>query len=295
MNELEQAIDSGRDYLHAALDEWKPNAIFAGFSGGGDSLMTTHLLHELRDDVAALHVNTGIGMQRTRQYVRETCKQQGWHLEEYCAEDYGYSFDEMVRGNVPGVPGGFPGPPAHRWMYGKLKEVPIQRAHRDHKGRRGGKIALVTGIRADESNIRAGYQSRIVDELNGVVWINLIYHVTERQKKSYIDTVGLETNPVSDVYGMSGECLCGAFDTGGGRRYELQSACKRFGEPETYERIVSLHDEVKGRYPWFWDEERPQWFSDATKGQLMLDGLPDTDLANATAREYMCAGCGKHG
>lgn len=205
---MQKAIDKGRQYLQDALDEWKPNAVFAGFSGGGDSLMVTHLLHELRDDVGVLHVNTGIGMKRTRQYVRDTCQEMDWDLDEYKATDYGYDYDEMVRGNVTGVPGGFPGPPMHYIYYGKLKEVPIQGAHRDFKGKRGGKIALVTGIRKDESQVRTGYDATVVDELNGVVWINLIYYVTASQKQKYISTHGLKTNPVSDVYGMSGECLC---------------------------------------------------------------------------------------
>jgi 3'-phosphoadenosine 5'-phosphosulfate sulfotransferase (PAPS reductase)/FAD synthetase len=288
---LAQAIEQGKEDFQEALDKWKPNAIFAGFSGGTDSLMGMHLLHELRDDVAALHINTGIGMKRTRQYVRDTCDQMGWDLYEYRAEDYGYQYDDMVRGTVNGVPGGFPGPPLHYAYYGKLKEVPIQRCHRDHKGKRGGKIALVTGIRKDESDVRAGYDARVIDELNGVVWINLIYHVPAHEKQKYINLHGLDTNPVSDVYGMSGECLCGAFDEDGGRLCELKSACKRFGEPETYERIVSLQKEVQDRYPWRWDERRPAWYDRAKNGQLALDGMPGAAEANQVA--HMCNGCGK--
>jgi 3'-phosphoadenosine 5'-phosphosulfate sulfotransferase (PAPS reductase)/FAD synthetase len=289
--ELERAIEQGRQTLQEALDEWQPNAIFAGFSGGTDSLMATYLLHEIRDDVAALHINTGIGMKRTRKYVRSTCERMGWDLEEYRATDYGYDYDDMVRGKTTGVPGGFPGPPIHHIYYGKLKEVPIQRAHRDFKGKRGGKIALVTGIRKDESQIRTGYDATVVDELNGVVWINLIYRVPARKKQTYIDLHGLETNPVSDVYGMSGECLCGAFDTGGGRLCELKHACQHFGEPETYERIVSLQEEVQDRYPWRYDERRPKWYDRAKNGQLALEGMPGAEEANRVAR--MCTGCGK--
>jgi len=289
---MQTALDKGRERLEEAISEYTPNRIFAGFSGGTDSLMATHLLHQLRSDVGTLHVNTGIGMKRTRQYVRETSDQHGWDLKEYRATDYGYDYDEMVRGNVDGVPGGFPGPPLHYIYYGKLKEVPIQRAHRDHKGKRGGKIALVTGIRKDESEIRAGYQDSVVDELNGVVWINLIYEVTAKQKQKYIDLHGLNTNPVADVYGMSGECLCGAYDTGGGRLCELKHACHKFDEPETYQRITDLQDEVRERYPWDYDEERPEWYNKAKNGQLAIKGLPGAEEANDVA-ERMCVGCGK--
>jgi len=290
---LDEAISTGREHLRAALDEYSPNAIFAGFSGGTDSLMTTHLLHELRDDVAALHINTGIGMKRTRQYVRETCDAHGWDLEEYRAEDNGYSYDRMVKGEAKGVAGGFPGPPMHSIYYRRLKQRQIEAAHREHKGEYGGKIVLVTGIRKDESKIRSGYANATVQHESGVVWVNLIYHVPAHEKQTYIDLHGLETNPVSDVYGMSGECLCGAFDTGGGRLCELKHACEHFGEPETYERIVSLQEEVQDRYPWHWDERRPKWFDDATEGQLSLEVDEDAKVANRTAREYMCTGCGK--
>lgn len=288
---LEQAIDQGRDDLQRALDEWSPNAIFAGFSGGTDSLMATHLLYEIRDDVAALHINTGIGMKRTRKYVRDTCDLMGWDLEEYRAKENGYSYDRMVKGKAKGVPGGFPGPPMHYIYYRRLKQRQIEAAHREHKGEFGGKIVLITGIRKDESNIRSGYEGAVVHHESGVVWVNLIYNVSAHQKQKYIDLHGLETNPVSDVYGMSGECLCGAFDEDGSRLCELKSACERFDEPETCERIVSLHDEVKDRYPWRWDERRPEWYDHAKNGQLAIDGMPGADEANRVAR--MCVGCGK--
>jgi len=289
--ELERAIEQGRQTLQEALDEWEPNAIFSGFSGGTDSLMATHLLHEIRDDVAALHINTGIGMKRTREYVRSTCERKGWDLEEYRAEANGYSYDRMVKGETKGVPGGFPGPPMHSIYYRRLKQRQIEAAHREHKGEYGGKIVLVTGIRKDESEIRSGYANATAHHESGVVWVNLIYHVPAREKQKYIDLHGLETNPVSDVYGMSGECLCGAFDTGGGRLCELKHACQHFGEPETYERIVSLQKEVQDRYPWRYDERRPEWYDRAKNSQLALEGMPGAEDANRVAR--MCTGCGK--
>jgi len=288
---MQAALDKGKERLEEAIAEYKPNRIFAGFSGGTDSLMATHFLHQLRSDVAALHINTGIGMKRTRQYVQEMSSSQGWDLEEYKAKENGHDYDEMVRGNVKGVPGGFPGPPLHTLYYRHLKERQLDQAHRDHKGQYGGKIMMVTGIRADESEIRAGYDSQVTEQ-NGVVWVSIIYDVTAQQKQKYIDLHDLNTNPVSDVYGMSGECLCGAYDTGGGRLCELKHACQKFGEPETYQRIINLQDEVRERYPWDYDEERPEWYNKAKNGQLAIEGLPGAEEANDVA-ERMCVGCGK--
>jgi len=270
---MQAALNKGKERLENAIAEYEPNRIFAGFSGGTDSLMATHLLHQLRSDVGTLHVNTGIGMKRTRQYVRETSDQHGWDLEEYRATDYGYDYDEMVRGNVDGVPGGFPGPPLHYIYYGKLKEVPIQRAHRDHKGKRGGKIALVTGIRKDESEIRAGYQDSVVDELNGVVWINLIYEVTAKQKQKYIDLHGLDTNPVSDVYGMSGECLCGAYAHPGDLE-AVRRVC-----PALANRLEALGEEISPspahEMKWDMDEIPEDWKLEANGQQDAFRDSPD--------------------
>lgn len=286
---IEQAIDEGQEALEEALDTYQPNRIFAAFSGGGDSLVATHVLQQLRDDAGVLHINTGIGIKRTRQFVRETCQEKGWDLvEEKAAPD---KYEEMVRGNVKGVPGGFPGPPMHPLYYRHLKERQIEQVHRDHKGAYGGKIMLVTGIRADESHVRAGYAGGIVSHHNGVVWVNLIYDVTATQKQTYISTHGLDTNPVSDVYGMSGECLCGCFDENGGRLTELESCCRQFDEMETYRRITSLQEEVSERYPWRYDQRKPKSIEDAEEGQLALDGLPGAEEHNRVAR--MCVGCGK--
>lgn len=287
--DLSEGIDRGRERLARAIEKHKPEKIFAGFSGGGDSLVATHLLNDLRGDVGTLHINTGIGFKKTREYVRETCRRNGWDLIEYRAKENGHDYDEMVRGNVKGVPGGFPGPPMHTFYYRRLKERQLEQAHRDFKGQRGNKIMMVTGIRKDESVIRAGYDNQVKFH-NGVVWVSLIYDISAHQKQKYIDVHGLKTNPVSDVYGMSGECLCGAFDENGGRLTELKHAAHKFGEPETYERIVNLQNDVWERYPWRWDQRRPEWFERAQQGQLALD-VPGSEDNNRIAR--MCVGCGK--
>lgn len=289
--DLTKAIQSGRERLRRAIEEYRPNRIFAGFSGGTDSLVATHLLNRIRTDVGTIHINTGIGMKRTRKYVRDTADLEGWDLVEYKAKEQGYDYDEMVRGNTKGVPGGFPGPPMHTYYYRRLKERQLEQAHRDFKGERGGKIMMVTGIREDESQVRAGYKNQVKAH-NGVVWVSIIYDVSATEKQRYIDLHGLETNPVADVYGMSGECLCGAFDEDGGRLTELQHCCKKFGEPETYQRIIDLQEEVRERYPWRWDERRPDWYDRAKNGQLALD-VPGGEEANRVAR--MCHGCGKGG
>ena len=71
--------------IDSAIHEHQPVAVFGLFSGGHDSLTSTALVAQHPDFTAAVHINTGIGVPRTRQYVRETAEAQGWKLAEYFA------------------------------------------------------------------------------------------------------------------------------------------------------------------------------------------------------------------
>jgi tRNA(Ile)-lysidine synthase TilS/MesJ len=100
----------------------KPKHAVALFSGGYDSLVTTHLTMSYMERYYpklprfVAHINTGIGIEETRTFVRETCKQYGWTLKEYTTE---YNYDDLA------MEYGFPGPAMHGVMYIKLKERPI--------------------------------------------------------------------------------------------------------------------------------------------------------------------------
>lgn len=61
---------------------------------------------------------------------------------------------------------GFPGPPQHFKMFTVLKRRPIEKYIKRIKTfyRRNECILLITGIRHDESSIRAGYKAAIKKE-----------------------------------------------------------------------------------------------------------------------------------
>lgn len=76
----------GKDQLavsYSILDEavklFKPVYAIALFSGGYDSLVTTHAAMSYMEQAYPLlprfvaHINTGIGIEATRTFVRETC------------------------------------------------------------------------------------------------------------------------------------------------------------------------------------------------------------------------------
>jgi len=264
--------------IEEALAEYSPEEIFIGFSGGTDSLLVADLVMRHMPESKIFHANTGIGIEKTRQYCRDYCADNNWDLVEIRAkEDCGQDYEEMV------LAYGFPGPAMHGKMYQRLKERCVRVLHRRYKKKRGNKIMLITGIRHDESQIRAGYANRIVDVVDGVVWVNAVYWYTKQDKYDYIKRRGLKTNPVHDVLGMSGECLCGAFAHKG----ELELV--RLIEPETAEYIEELQERVYKKWPWKWEEKMPKWFKDMSQGQTdAFYNWEDSDYF-----QPMCIGCGK--
>lgn len=77
-------------------------ASFVLFSGGNDSTVLAHMMRGRSD--YAVHCNTTIGIEKTRQFVRDTCKEWGLELLERVAP---ISYRELV------IERGFPGPAMH--------------------------------------------------------------------------------------------------------------------------------------------------------------------------------------
>lgn len=174
---------------------------YALFSGGNDSLASTHYAMEHGAD-EVLHINTGIGVPETREFVRETCKRMGWPLREEYPPDWTYR-DMVLRR-------GFPGPGGHRFAYSWLKERAIRKVVREAKARRFDRVRLITGVRRTESARRMGYVEPEF-RTGAQVWTAPMFQLAKFQVIEYIEAHGLKRNPVTSVLGMSGECLCGAF------------------------------------------------------------------------------------
>lgn len=249
-------------------------ARFVGFSGGTDSLAVTHWMMQNIPGTVAFHANTGIGVEATREFVRKTCVDYGWPLIEIRAkEDCGQDYDALV------LERGFPGPAHHNKMYNRLKERCVGKLVRDHKIERSDKIMIATGIRHDESRIRAGYAGREVNRTGAQVWINPIYWWTGSEKAAYIRKHNLPTNPVSATLGMSGECLCGAFASKG------EKALVRTIDPGVVNRIEALERACLAKgMTWGWEGSPPDggWNPD----QTMIDFEKD---------QPMCTDCNKAG
>jgi 3'-phosphoadenosine 5'-phosphosulfate sulfotransferase (PAPS reductase)/FAD synthetase len=263
-------------YAHRALDvairRHRPAAVFGMFSGGHDSLVATHLVSQRPEFTAALHIDTGIGVGQTRDFVRRTAQEQGWPLKVYRAVDEGQDYDEVV------LEHGFPGPFAHRQMYSRLKERALRAAIRDVKRDHSDRVLLVTGVRRAESTRRMG-TVQTINRSGAQVWCAPLAHFTHADKHTYMRDHGLPRNEVVDHLHMSGECLCGAFAKPG--ELEWLEFC---GYTDVVERIRSLERRAAAAgVPCKWGERPPAETDpgqlDAIAGPLCTDCalLPETD------------------
>jgi 3'-phosphoadenosine 5'-phosphosulfate sulfotransferase (PAPS reductase)/FAD synthetase len=260
-----------REIIDRAIEQYKPIAIYAGFSGGDDSLAVVKWMMDNVPGCRPLHINTGIGIEAARVFVRETCKGQGWDLLEIRSkEDCDQDYDELCRRF------GFPGPDGHRLMYQRLKERAVYEVARRAKiGKpRSAKVLIATGIRHDESLIRMGYAGREVNKVRAQIWANPIYWWTKQHRDEYNAASGLPRSPVAKALGMSGECGCGAFAHPG------ELARWRAVDPSFGARIDLLQSEVLARgFTWGWEGRPPK--GGFNKDQLGLFQHP------------LCVGCEK--
>lgn len=247
MTAMKDKLRRAVSYVDAAIERYKPVATFALFSGGHDSLSATYVAMQSKRVDAVAHINTGIGVEQTREFVRATCKRYGWPLKEYYAKDLGQDYEELV------VKWGFPGPGHHGKMYNRLKERCIRQLVREHKKKYSReKVMLISGCRQQESTRRMRHTER--EQVDGSrIWVAPIYDWSKHDTSDLIAQYGLPRNTVVDLIHKSGECLCGAFAKPG----ELEELRAWF--PGTARYIDELEKRVKAAgHSWGWEQKPPK-------------------------------------
>jgi len=237
---------------------------YALFSGGHDSLVSTHMSMEQGLTERVLHIDTGIGIPETQEFVKSTCEKHGWDLDIVSSD---FDYRDIVLEN------GFPGPGVHIIMYSKLKERALRKIARRHDG----KPHFWTGVRSDESERRFRNVEQEVQEDSQWIWHSPIRKMSERDVHTYIEDAGLEKNPVKTLYHHSGECLCGAF---GNRPEELLLLEAHY--PKTADRIKSLEKEVQQRHGY---EKKCYWAHGDADDKLIAAEHPD--------QMPLCSSCGE--
>lgn len=233
---VQEIREQAESIIDGAYQEHQASSVWSLFSGGDDSLATAIVTSKARGFRGCLHIDTGIGIPETQQFVRETCARQGWPLRIYRATDYGQDYGALA------VKYGFPGPAAHFRMYVRLKERALDAFVREHKTSRRDRLILSTGARSQESQRRMG-KVVPVERDGASVWANALNNWTKFQCLDVIAAAGIPRNPVVELLHMSGECLCGSFAKPG----ELNEIALWY--PQTAARIRALECRVKEAHP----------------------------------------------
>lgn len=185
---VEQMLSKADRVVQDVLDSFRISHVVAAFSGGDDSIVSTHWAMDRFEDAVVMIGDTEIGLQRTRDHQAACVERFGWQCERVAPKPEGPPKGWCDRDSEPWVDGktsyeefvlnfGFPGNGQHGRMYQRLK----QRSFRKIKPilgsrKRGSRILVVSGIRHDESAIRAGYKRAFQEEPKECfVWMNPFY------------------------------------------------------------------------------------------------------------------------
>jgi 3'-phosphoadenosine 5'-phosphosulfate sulfotransferase (PAPS reductase)/FAD synthetase len=245
---LASKIAEAHQIVNQALDEHLGGkrlvATAVLFSGGNDSTTLAHLFQTRATH--AIHCNTTIGVEATRQFVRDRCAE--WDLpllEEIAPIDY----HDLV------VEQGFPGPAHHFKMYQRLKERGLRQAKKKLvRFPREERVLFLAGRRRSESARRAGVPEN--EREGSAIWASPFANWTKDDLNEYRETFDVPRNTMADTLGMSGECLCGAFAEPGEYDRILAAA------PEVAEQILQIEEDAiaagipEPRCRWGWGAYR---------------------------------------
>jgi len=264
---------TAKDIISEAIHEYNPVQVALMFSGGHDSLVSSHvsatILSEMDVPFVVYHGDTTIGIPETQEYVKSICNKYGWELVIRQPPKEEDRFESIVAKH------GFPGATttAHQMVYRKLKERALRHwvTHecktsvysREH-------AVLITGIRKDESRVRMGYINENNKE-DSRVWSNPIFWWSKKKCEDYMSDNSLPRSPVKDAICISGECLCGCF----AKKEEYNEIRAMY--PHVADRIDELHELAKKNgHPWRWGTGPTDWYKNHPPDQLDM---------------FMCVGC----
>ena len=244
-------IDESRDILSDAIERhvWNDGRMVAGvvvlFSGGNDSTTLAHLFR--KDATHAAHANTTIGIEQTRDFVRNTCEEWGLDLIERKPPRESDHYASLV------LDQGFPGPGHHFKMYQRLKERALEQVRRElvtnpYRER----VVFIAGRRRSESQRRADIPAS--ERNRSTVWVSPLVNWTKLDLNTYrVMHDDVPVNEVSDLIHMSGECLCGSFAKENEREEISAWFPEVFDEISALERAIADRDDIpEHRKTWGW-------------------------------------------
>lgn len=212
------------DLYDAKDTEQLPYEHIALFSGGNDSMVSTHYTMEKGPGELVLHIDTTIGIDETQQFVKDVCDKYNWELKIISGKR---SFKEFVKEY------GFPKPGNHNYVYRYLKEHAIGSFVSDCYFT----PTMYTGVWKGESERRKMNVSEGLSDDERWYWSAPMKNWASEQIEDYREKHNLPINDVAKNIDMSGECLCGAYFD---RITELEKLKEHY--PEAYNELKELEE-----------------------------------------------------
>jgi 3'-phosphoadenosine 5'-phosphosulfate sulfotransferase (PAPS reductase)/FAD synthetase len=284
---MNDAIQSAARILQAAMQRHQPRHVYCLYSGGNDSATSTHLALRLlaplrrRQALSVAFIDTGTGVPAVRRHVYEWCRKMRAPLRMIDHSQHrGKTYEEWVSEN------GMPGPTAHSYVYEHLKQRAIEQLRREAKETWTDRVLFVTGVYKGESERRARIYATAEDRRGAAVFVNPCLDWSASEMAAYRRRHDIPQNPVTDVLGKSGECLCGAFASGG----ELDRI--RLVAPGRADWLEQVSAEAPG--PWGYEDSGPprNWTLEK-HGQTSLWPLYERDPSTVDEGDppRLCQGC----
>lgn len=262
------------DIVNRAIEEhiwWDGRMIAATvvlFSGGNDSTTLAHLFRHDVDYFA--HANTTIGIEETREFVRNVAEEWGVPLLERMAPR------EQDRYRAQVLRDGFPGPAWHARMFTRLKERALEQIQRELvTNPRKERVLFIAGRRRTESARRRAVPE--MERKGSRVYASPLVNWTKLDLNTYRLMEGdVPSNRASDLIHMSGECLCGSFAAPGEREEIDAWFPTALDEVRELEALIADRDDIP--------EHRKTWGWGADPAKKALDGA-------ASKAGLLCSSC----
>jgi len=246
---------------------------FALFSGGNDSVASTHKAYEEHPIEYTVYLDTNSGLPENKEHVKDVCERFGWDL---LIAQSPVTLKEFATGTDSRQALGFPGPGIHTWAYQYFKERQLRAiaTHTDVEPH------FYAGVRTHESDRRMNNVDGKRDQAERWVWVNPIWDWRDSRVDDYRDEHDLPTNPVAEKIGRSGDCYCGAFANRDSELVELEAHY-----PEHAEWLKDLEADVQEEIGT--DEDYCYWgFGDMSTKELRALMAENDD-----AQMPLCSSC----
>jgi 3'-phosphoadenosine 5'-phosphosulfate sulfotransferase (PAPS reductase)/FAD synthetase len=246
---------------------------FALFSGGNDSIVSTHRAYDAFDVDMTVYLDTNSGLPANLDHVKDVCDEYGWELAVLSSP---ITLRGFALGSEDRQAYGFPGPGSHSWAYNMFK----QRQIRSLASAVSGEPTLYTGVRQHESDRRMRHVNGDTDEGERWTWRATIHNWRDERVDEYRETHDLPTNPVAEKIGRSGDCYCGAFANRDTELAELEAHY-----PDHAEYLKELEAEVQAAR----DErdEYAYWGFGGLSEKELRGKMADDDMAQMS----LCSTC----